>query len=124
MSIARRSGELVLLPVLDPSVAAPFYEQLGFRVTSEDPEEVVLEKPGMQLVLERVEELERDDGRPRIEVMVDIDILDRIWRTDGRDDPTLPGPTLAPEGVFEYRARDPSGNRVRITAPLPEPELT
>ncbi|MBX3272758.1 MAG: hypothetical protein KF729_21025 [Sandaracinaceae bacterium] len=123
MSIARRSGELVLLPVLDPNRAAPFYEQLGFRVTSEDPEEVVLEKPGMQLVLERVDVLERDDGRPRIEIMVDIDVLDRIWRGDSRDEPTLPGPTLAPEGVFEYRARDPSGNRVRITAPLPEPDV-
>ncbi|MCB9595168.1 MAG: hypothetical protein H6719_20795 [Sandaracinaceae bacterium] len=122
MSIARRSGELVLLPVLDPGAAAPFYELLGFVVTSEDHEEVVLEKPGMQLVLERVDELEKDNGRPRIEVNVDIDILDRVWRTDGRDDPTLPGPTLAPEGVFEYRARDPSGNRVRITAPLPEPD--
>ena len=123
MSIARRSGELVLLPVLDPSAAAPFYEGLGFAVTSADHEEVVLEKPGMQLVLERVEQLERDDGRPRIQIMVDIDVLDAVWKHDGRDDPTLPGPTLSPDGVFEYRARDPSGNRIRITAPLPEPEL-
>lgn len=122
MSIARRSGELVLLPVLDPTAAAPFYESLGFWVTSRDEDEVVLEKAGMQLVLEKVDELERDDGRPRIEIMVDIDVLDSVWKHDGRDDPTLPGPTLSPDGVFEYRARDPSGNRIRITAPLPEPE--
>ncbi len=40
---------------------------------------------------------------------------------DERDEPTLPGPTLSSEGAFEYRARDPSGNRVRILALLPEP---
>ena len=123
MGIGRRSVELVLLPVLDPATAAPFYEQLGFEITSRDPEEFVLEKPGLQLVLEKVDELELDDGSPRIDIMVDIDTLDAIWKTDGRDDPTLPGPTLSPEGVFEYRARDPSGNRIRIKAPLPDPDL-
>jgi len=120
VNFLRRSVELVLLPVLDPALAAPFYEMLGFQVTSRDPDEVVLEKPGLQLVLERVKELEKDDGRPRIELIVDIDMLDIVWKTDGRDDPTLPGPTLSSEGVFEYRARDPSGNRVRIKAPLPD----
>ncbi len=119
--MTRRSVELVLLPVLDTAVAVPFYELLGFHVVSSEREEVVLEAPGLQLVLVAVDELERDDGKPRIELKVSLDTLERVWRRDERDEPTLPGPTLSPEGAFEYRARDPSGNRVRIIAPLPEP---
>jgi hypothetical protein len=121
MTIHRRSVELVLLPVLDPEACIPFYEQLGFTVVSRDENEAALERPGLQLVLERVAELEPDDGKPRLELRVSLDTLENVWTRDERDEPTLPGPTLSPEGAFEYRARDPSGNRVRITAALPEP---
>jgi len=121
MTLHRRSVELCLLPVLDPREAAPFYEQLGFTVAAADDDEVVMERPGLQLVLERTDALEPDDGKPRLELRVSLEVLDRVWKRDERDEPTLPGPTLSPEGAFEYRARDPSGNRVRITAPLPEP---
>lgn len=117
----RRSVELVLLSVLDPDAAAPFYEQLGFVLVSRSFEEAVMEAPGLQLVLAREEQLEPDDGRPRIEVRVSLDVLERVWGRDERDEPTLPGPTLSPEGVFEYSARDPSGNRVRLVAPIPDP---
>jgi hypothetical protein len=121
VATARHSVELILLPVLDPAAAAPFYEQLGFSITTRLPEEYVLERPGLQLILERVPELEPDDGRPRLQLTVSIDILERVWSKDERDEPTLPGPTLSTEGAFEYRARDPSGNRVRILAYLPKP---
>ena len=113
MTLHRRS--------VDPREAAPFYEQLGFTVAAADDDEVVMERPGLQLVLERTDALEPDDGKPRLELRVSLEVLDRVWKRDERDEPTLPGPTLSPEGAFEYRARDPSGNRVRITAPLPEP---
>lgn len=119
--MSRRSVELVLLSVLDPAAAVPFYRQMGFSVVAEHPDEVVLESPGLQLVLMQVDELEPDDGKPRLELRVSLETLERIWNRDERDDPTLPGPTLSPEGAFEYRARDPSGNRVRIIAPLPDP---
>lgn len=118
--MTRRSVELVLLPVLHLDECVSFYETLGFRVVATDPAEVVMESPGFQLVLTKVSELEPDDGKPRVELRVTLDVLERVWRRDERDEPTLPGPTLSPEGAFEYRARDPSGNRVRIIAPLPD----
>lgn len=117
--MSRRSVELVLLSVLDVRESVLFYEQLGFQASSCDDEEAVLESPGVQLVLSRVDELEPDDGKPRVEIRVSLEILEHVWRKDERDEPTLPGPTLSREGMFEYRARDPSGNRVRIVAPLP-----
>lgn len=110
-----------MLPVLDPAATAPFYEQLGFVVVSQQLDEIILERPGLQLVLSRTDVMEPDDGRPRVELTVSIDTLERIWTRDERDEPTLPGPTLSAEGAFEYRARDPSGNRVRILALLPDP---
>lgn len=119
MVIHRRSVELIVLPVLDPLSCVPFYAKLGFGVLSQDEREAVLERPGLQLVLERVDALEADDGKPRLELRVSLEVLEAVWTGDTRDEPTLPGPTLSPEGAFEYRARDPSGNRVRITAPLP-----
>jgi hypothetical protein len=121
LSTFRHSVELVLLPVLDPAAAAPFYEQLGFTVVARQTDEVVLERPGLQLVLARTDAMEPDDGRPRVEITVSIETLERMWTSDERDEPTLPGPTLSAEGAFEYRARDPSGNRVRILALLPDP---
>lgn len=118
----RHSVELVLLPVLSTTAAAPFYEQLGFTVAGGDEEELVLERPGLQLVLSRVDALEPDDGKPRLVLTVSLEQLEKMWTQDERDEPTLPGPTLSAEGAFEYRARDPSGNRVRILALLPEPQ--
>lgn len=118
----RRSVELVMLPAVDLRLTAAFYEQLGFRAQpGGDDSEVVLERATMQLVLTRQESPEPDDGRPRLELLVTLDELERMWNHDDRDEPTLPGPTLAKEGMFEYRARDPSGNRVRLLAPLPDP---
>lgn len=118
----RRSVELVVLPAVDLRATAAFYEQLGFRVQpGSDDREVVLERATMQLVLMREDSVEPDDGRSRLELLVTLEELERMWNTDDRDDPTLPGPTLTKEGMFEYRARDPSGNRVRVLAPLPDP---
>lgn len=120
----RRSVELVMLPAVDLSATAAFYEQLGFqRVPGGDDRELVVERGTMQLVLSREEErtAEPDDGRPRLEIVVSLDQLERMWNHDDRDEPTLPGPTLSKEGMFEYRARDPSGNRVRLLAALPDP---
>ncbi len=109
-----------MLPVLDPAAAAPFYELLGLHVAGGDPaEELVLERPGFQLVLCRAERLDPDDGRPRLVINVSIDVLEQVWARDTRDERTLPGPTLSSEGAFEYRTRDPSGNRVRLLAFLP-----
>lgn len=110
-----------MLPVLDPAAAAPFYEQLGFHRTGGDPaEELVMERPGLQLVLSRAEALDRDDGRPRVVLTVSLDVLEAVWARDTRDERTLPGPTLSSEGAFEYRTRDPSGNRVRLLSYLPD----
>ena len=120
--MTRRSVELALLPVTQLEASVPFYETFGFRVVHADDVEVVMESPGFQLVLNRVDELEPDDGKPRLQLTVSLETLERVWRRDERDEPTLPGPTLSPEGAFEYRARDPSGNRVRIIAPLPDPD--
>jgi len=109
-----------MLPVTDPAAAAPFYQQLGLSVAGGDPEhELVLERPGFQLVLCRADKLEPDDGRPRFVMTVSIDVLEAVWARDTRDERTLPGPTLSSEGAFEYRTRDPSGNRVRLLAYLP-----
>ena len=109
-----------MLPVLDPAAAAPFYVQLGLVVAGGDPkEELVLERPGFQLVLCRTAKLDPDDGRPRFVMNVSIDVLEAVWARDTRDERTLPGPTLSSEGAFEYRTRDPSGNRVRLLAYLP-----
>ncbi len=109
-----------MLPVLDPAAAAPFYQLLGLQVAGGDPhEELVLERPGFQLVLVRAEKLDADDGRPRFVMTVSIDVLEAVWARDTRDERTLPGPTLSSEGAFEYRTRDPSGNRVRLLAYLP-----
>ncbi|MCC7541528.1 MAG: hypothetical protein IT379_35245 [Deltaproteobacteria bacterium] len=120
MVAPRHSVELVLLPVLDIGAAVRFYAGLGFAVADQRDDDATLEVPGLQLVLERVSELEADDGRPRAELRVPLPILERAWRGDERDDRSLPGPTLAPEGVFEYRVRDPSGNRVRLLAVIPD----
>jgi hypothetical protein len=117
----RNSVELVMLSVLDTAEAAVFYQQLGFESAGGNADVLVLERAGIQLVLTRTKEMEPDDGRPRLEITVSLDMLERVWSHDERDEPTLPGPTLSAEGAFEYRARDPSGNRVRVLAPLPEP---
>jgi hypothetical protein len=116
----RNSVELVMLSVLDTAEAARFYEQFGFESTGGNADVLVLERPGLQLVLTRTAKMEPDDGRPRVELTVSLEMLERVWSRDERDEPTLPGPTLSSEGAFEYRARDPSGNRVRVLAPLPE----
>lgn len=109
-----------MLPVRDPAKAAPFYEKLGLTIAGGDPrEELVMERPGFQLVLCRTDTLDPDDGRPRFVLTVSIEILEAVWAQDTRDERTLPGPTLSSEGAFEYRTRDPSGNRVRLLAYLP-----
>jgi catechol 2,3-dioxygenase-like lactoylglutathione lyase family enzyme len=119
----RKSVEVAVLPVVDAERTAEFYQELGFRVVARGAEEMILERGHLQLVLQQTSELDPDDGTPRLEITVSIETLERVWRRDERDDPTLRGPTLSPEGAFEYRARDPSGNRVRIIAPIPDPEL-
>ncbi len=109
-----------MLPVLDPAAAAPFYQLLGLQLAGGDPrDELVMERPGFQLVLVRADKLDADDGRPRFVMTVSIDVLEAVWARDTRDERTLPGPTLSSEGAFEYRTRDPSGNRVRLLAYLP-----
>ena len=116
MTLHRRSVELCLLPVLDPRGAAPFYEQLGFVVVAADDEEVVMERPGLQLVLEKTDALEPDDGKPRLTLRVSLDVLDRVWKRDERDEPTLPGPTLSPEGAFDQEVRSKIKNLQEGTA--------
>ena len=118
----RLSVELVLLPVLDVPAAVRFYESLGFSVADQRDDDATLELPGIQLVVERVDVLEPDDGRARAELRVSSEVLARAWQRDERDDPTLPGPTLSAEGVFEYRMRDASGNRIRLVAAITDPE--
>lgn len=111
-----------MLPVLDPSAAAKFYVQLGFVISGGDPQhELVLERESLQLVLVRADAIDPDDGRPRFVCTVTIEVLEAMWVLDARDERTLPGPTLSAEGAFEYRTRDPSGNRVRLLAYLPDP---
>tara|TARA_B100001750_G_scaffold225953_1_gene218239 strand:- start:250 stop:606 length:357 start_codon:yes stop_codon:yes gene_type:complete len=113
------SVELIFLQVADIEAAVPFYARLGFEPRSSDDKGATLERGSTQIVLERSPGISPDE-KVRASLSVPMEIMEALWDAATEVDPAAPGPSLVAEGVFEYIAIDPTGNRVRLKARLPE----
>lgn len=115
---------MVLLQAPDPRETASFYSsQLGYRPVHEDPEEVVLDGYGMQIVISRGQGDGLTEPPPReqaaVEVTVDMRRMESVWEADRQRNPKVAGPVLDGRGVFVYVTLDPAGNPVALVTALP-----
>lgn len=120
----RTSVQMVMLAAPDVEAAGRFYsEKLGYRVVSAEPDEVVLDGYGMQVVLSRGPGDGLSSAPPRdrasVELTVDMKRMEQVWEADRRRDPTVKGPVLDGRGVFVYVTLDPAGNAVALVTALP-----